>query len=61
MTTRANEAAKEGLRLSKLAGIEDSRAPYLFGGTYRAFFLNLMATVSLQSRTRALQSSVKRV
>ena len=47
MTTRANEAAEEGLRLSKLAGIEDSRAPYLFGGTYRAFFLNLMATVSL--------------
>ena len=38
------EAAEEGLRLSKQAGIEDSRAPYLFGGTYRAFYLNLLAT-----------------
>jgi predicted ATPase/DNA-binding CsgD family transcriptional regulator len=44
---RAREAAEEGLKLSKEAGVEDSRAPYLFGGTYRAFFLNLMATVSL--------------
>jgi ATP/maltotriose-dependent transcriptional regulator MalT len=44
---RANGAAEEGLRLSKEAGIENSRAPYLFGGTYRAFYLNLLATVSL--------------
>jgi predicted ATPase/DNA-binding CsgD family transcriptional regulator len=44
---RAREAAEAGLRLSKEAGIEDSPAPFFFGGTYRAFYLNLMAAVSL--------------
>jgi predicted ATPase/DNA-binding NarL/FixJ family response regulator len=55
---RANGAAEEGLWLSKEAGIEDSCAPFLFGGTYRAFYLNLLATVSLhkveQERTAKL-------
>ena len=44
---RAQGAAEEGLSLSKEAGIENSRAPFMFGGTYRAFYLNLLATVSL--------------
>jgi predicted ATPase/DNA-binding CsgD family transcriptional regulator len=44
---RAKGAAEEGLRLSKEAGIEGSRAPFFLGGTYAAFFLNLLANVSL--------------
>jgi predicted ATPase/DNA-binding CsgD family transcriptional regulator len=44
---RAKGAAEAGLRLSKEAGIEDSPASFFFGGTYRAFFLNLLANVSL--------------
>jgi DNA-binding CsgD family transcriptional regulator/tetratricopeptide (TPR) repeat protein len=44
---RAKEAAEEGLRLSKEAGIEDCRALFFLGGTYRAFFLNLLANVSM--------------
>ena len=44
---RAKVAAEEGLRLSKEAAIEGSRAPFFLGGTYAAFFLNLLASVSL--------------
>ncbi|MBA2714003.1 MAG: hypothetical protein H0U55_10700 [Rubrobacteraceae bacterium] len=44
---RAKEAAEEGLRLSKEAGIEDSRAPFFPGGTPGTFFLNLMATLAM--------------
>jgi ATP/maltotriose-dependent transcriptional regulator MalT len=40
---RAKEAAEEGLRLSKEAGIEGDRTAFFRGGTYRAVFLNLLA------------------
>jgi predicted ATPase/DNA-binding CsgD family transcriptional regulator len=44
---RAKEAAEEGLRLSKEAGIEDSQTPFFPGGSPATFFLTLMATLSL--------------
>jgi predicted ATPase/DNA-binding NarL/FixJ family response regulator len=44
---RAKEAAEEGLRLSKEAGIEDSQTPFFPGGSPATFFLNLMGTVAM--------------
>jgi predicted ATPase/DNA-binding CsgD family transcriptional regulator len=44
---RAKEAAEEGLRLSKEAGIEHRRVPFFPGGTPATFFPNLMATVAM--------------
>jgi non-specific serine/threonine protein kinase len=55
---RAKEAAEEGLRLSKEAGIEDSQTPFFPGGNPAAFFVNVMATVAMDEgnpeRARAL-------
>jgi predicted ATPase/DNA-binding CsgD family transcriptional regulator len=55
---RAKEAAEEGLRLSKEAGIEHSREPFFPGGIPATFFPNLMATVAMNEgdheRARAL-------
>ena len=55
---RAKGAAEEGLRLSKEAGTEDSRDLSSCGGTHIAFFLNRLATVSMdkgeQERAKAL-------
>jgi ATP/maltotriose-dependent transcriptional regulator MalT len=55
---RAKEAAEEGLKLSKEAGIEHSRAPFFPGGSPATFFLNIMATVAMDEgdpeRARAL-------
>ncbi len=47
---RAKGAAEEGLRLSKEAGIEGDRTTFFRGGTYRAVFLNLLATSFAEAR-----------
>jgi len=47
---RAKDAAEEGLRLSKEAGIEGDRTTFFRGGTYRAVFLNLLATSFAEAR-----------
>jgi predicted ATPase/DNA-binding CsgD family transcriptional regulator len=56
--TRAKEAAEEGLRLSKEAGIEGGRRPFFVWNSPATFFLHLMATVSMDEgdheRARAL-------
>jgi len=55
---RAKEAAEEGLRLSKEAGIEDGRRPFFVWNSPATFFLHLMANVSMDEgdheRARAL-------
>src|SRR5215217_4615894 len=55
---RAKEAAEEGLRLSKEAGIEDRQTPFFPGGSPAPFFLNLMVVVAMNEgdleRARAL-------
>src|SRR5215204_4829214 len=55
---RAKKAAEDGLRLSREAGIEDSQTPFFPGGSPATFFLNLMATVTMDEgdpeRARAL-------
>jgi ATP/maltotriose-dependent transcriptional regulator MalT len=47
---RAKEAAEEGLRLSKEAGIEGDRTTFFRGGTFRAVFLNLLAESFAEAR-----------
>jgi non-specific serine/threonine protein kinase len=55
---RAKGAAEEGLKLSKEARIEHSRAPFFPGGSPATFFLNMMAIVAMEEgdleRARAL-------
>ena len=47
---KLKEAAEEGLRLSKEAGIEGDRTTFFLGGTYRAVFLNLLVTAFTEAR-----------
>jgi predicted ATPase/DNA-binding CsgD family transcriptional regulator len=47
---KLKEAAEEGLRLSKEAGIEGDRTTFFLGGTYRAVFLNLLITAFTEAR-----------
>ena len=55
---RAKEAAEEGLRISKEAGIEDGRRPFFVWNSPTTFFLNRLAMVSMEQgdheRARAL-------
>ena len=55
---RAKEAAEEGLRLSKEAGIENRHSPFFPGGSPAPFFLNLMVILAMNEgdleRARAL-------
>jgi predicted ATPase/DNA-binding CsgD family transcriptional regulator len=44
---RAKEAAEEGLRISKEAGIEDGRRPFFVWNSPTTFFLHLLANVAM--------------